>query len=1214
MSLGTGSTGCQIIYDCLKLLSSPTTEAQSNCTFTLTVINCNAIFTSGSLSILSIILGNEPQVVPIGNFETPQQLATLLSPTWDYVQLLSTNIYITEKAIVANATNSISFSNGITILLTVQCQKDEGYICHSFTDNTDVLIKKDDNLYWIDSKCLSPTGLHGPTGLTGPQGSQGIQGNTGIQGPTGPSGPTTLDLVVEKLLEIEVDNTNCEYYGLWDPTIVQFLNPIVGTYSIATAYFNNNISTIIAGPLTFSTELEYQIALNALNIIVINNIIKVLSSASVINRVMYYNNLGQIVASFELLPIFCCPSATGLNENTLVLTQLSPTGIGWVEVDCIFKERINLPEEICKLPTGQDYKTTIEFNIALPFLNNNTLIHPFPWSISQIIILGTNKTSTYNQSFYNFEELGSILEQNGWFRTYNSTTYTLTIYTSTSPVNPTSTISIIDNSFQVFFCQNMTVTTVNLNDSAFQLIYKLPDCQVVVDDSGRIFNNIPICDDVTFSCTTCLTSTSFISSLTVPSPWQITQIILGGQTQVPVPVQFSTRLQLEALLINLGWSNVGDNVYQITEILTEPSNNSSMTILGSNSSTQTLILQITCSPNCNSIAQTRLFLGRDVSGNLCWTTPCNGCGSVACNSCQVQDAKKECQQDLILDIPECGIVPVYNIQFTIIPALIISILGQFTSNGPYWIYAYILKNNVLQVQQKQIPNPLNVPNLVLALSDLGWLSSPNLGSITNTSTVIMSLNNNAQYVTGLSINLYGNNGSSLPFSYIIPMDTISTQNCNFTADAQFLVKNNGNLCFVSTDCLLSNNGAPEIDINEKLNELLVCPDLPQLSACVQFGMDDINKIIENFGSVAVLQLVEYRLIPSGTQPIGQLIGSNITVQSLENALVSAGWVVTNSTINFVQMNIYTTINIQYVVINVVGANPVIPPYPYLIGANCSTVLTCESQNILNQVLVRKPDDSTCWAQICQSPQGPQGPTGVHGAQGITGPAGPDVTFLVECANSALNPATSGPYVVGYDNTVRFWSAGGIITDVTQNSGNALVEIEPNNIISDIIVPVIAPEDPTRSVIQLNSDTNQLYFYDSVTSSWRLEDGLATEIVYNNVVVDPTNEVYSVSPIVNIQLNYNGTFAILSIEEISSTTIALVGTSFNLGIVLPVSLQPSFARYLTVIFTSAAGDYKTNVITINTNGTIIIGGKTGHTPLWLSGANLTILSNSYTYKL
>jgi len=116
----------------------------------------------------------------------------------------------------------------------------------------------------------------------------------------------------------------------------------------------------------------------------------------------------------------------------------------------------------------------------------------------------------------------------------------------------------------------------------------------------------------------------------------------------------------------------------------------------------------------------------------------------------------------------------------------------------------------------------------------------------------------------------------------------------------------------------------------------------------------------------------------------------------------------------------------------------------------------------------------------QSLPGPPGPPGDNGLPGPPGPPGcveldEVFAFNVEGADTPLGAPTSGPVQVLNGEALRFWSAGGLLMEV--RAGSALVEIEPNNMLSAEGVPTIEPKDPTRPAIYVDSTSGFLYFWD-----------------------------------------------------------------------------------------------------------------------------------------
>jgi Chaperone of endosialidase/Collagen triple helix repeat (20 copies) len=123
----------------------------------------------------------------------------------------------------------------------------------------------------------------------------------------------------------------------------------------------------------------------------------------------------------------------------------------------------------------------------------------------------------------------------------------------------------------------------------------------------------------------------------------------------------------------------------------------------------------------------------------------------------------------------------------------------------------------------------------------------------------------------------------------------------------------------------------------------------------------------------------------------------------------------------------------------------------------------------------------------QSIVGPPGPPGNDGYPGPPGPPGcidtsTLISINIDAADTPLGAPTSGPYPVGNGGELRFWSAGGILIDVSQSTISALVEFEPNNIISDTGVPVYPPKDPTRPTLYNNTTTGEIYLWDPLVGN------------------------------------------------------------------------------------------------------------------------------------
>lgn len=964
---------CDDVYECLQEIPNPTGEKDNLCTVTLTLPGCSPVFNSGNLEISQIVIAGQSQMVPSGTFNTPAGLATLLSPNWQFVTLSGLNIYVAQFQILGNVEGTNTFmefetltSSLISIDMNVQC-KTTCPDCSDFQGVSEVLVRREgDALYWVDSCCLGLTGITGPTGI-GLTGIQGPTGPTGPQGVTGATGITDCQAIIDCLDELEPNESDCTFIGLYDPNCVDFLSSIVGTYSVATAL--NTAINIVAGPANFTDTPSLQVALASLNITISGGTIKVTNSPSLINRVMFFNapnGGGNIIASFELFKLSCCP--TGVSSETEVLTRISPGNLGWVSASCMLNPQIDITDALnTDVPMCQPVKCVVNFNVTEPFLNNNALIFPTPWQIAEFIILGTDESASYiSQPFTNFKELGDILKANGWAQIgdVNSAVFQLTVFSPTLPTSPVTTLKIIDSNSQIFWCNSLDTTCFTLDDQTLddmKILYKTTDMGVTFCSPTLMFDAIPACDDTTYKCKTCIQTHLVFAQLTAPSPWRITALTLGGQAQTPVPTQFTTLLQFQVLLTNLGWTDNGFGVYSINQVLSTPSATSNITIDNSGmASPQTFSLDITCTPDCSDTALSRLFLSRDEDGELCWASP-------ACVGSNINS--KCCPTGLtgvtVDQVPDCDITANYDLKITLRPTLIDLINNHFCDDGPYWIYSYILANSSTVVQEHAITQPFTLASLTSAFVDLGWVSTPIVADITgSTTSVTITLTGTPYLISGVAINILGNSGTILPFNYVIPVDSVTAVNCpGISSDAKMLIKDGTGICFVDINCIVP-PAQPPFDLPTELVELGECVDDPTYRICFQLDECDIDKMQDSLGVVYPLEIVEYQLIGPTVTPIHYPLGVNPTLITLINAFLSLGWSSPDISARPVELFRFTPDNINYVVINRVGANPNLPPYPYLIGASCSTVANCPSLDTENKILVRKPDDTLCWTPIC----------------------------------------------------------------------------------------------------------------------------------------------------------------------------------------------------------------------------------------------------------
>lgn len=119
------------------------------------------------------------------------------------------------------------------------------------------------------------------------------------------------------------------------------------------------------------------------------------------------------------------------------------------------------------------------------------------------------------------------------------------------------------------------------------------------------------------------------------------------------------------------------------------------------------------------------------------------------------------------------------------------------------------------------------------------------------------------------------------------------------------------------------------------------------------------------------------------------------------------------------------------------------------------------------------------------PRGPAGTPGLRGNRGFQGHVGTQgsggaqgssagFNLIMESARTQGGIASSITTVNDGDK-VRLWSAGGI--SIGLSSGSALYNLEPNNMISALSSPTLAPSDPFRPSLYLDTSTGSMYMWD-----------------------------------------------------------------------------------------------------------------------------------------
>lgn len=1008
----------------------PVDEVSDNCcNVNLTLPECSNIFKQGALSITEIVLNDTVQPTPIGTFSTPDELACLLTGFgWKYSLVMEMAIYIKQQNFDTNepdkTQNYITFSNLETYNMSIQCQSENCFTCDDFKEDVEILVLKNDGTYWVRPECLSfGSDGEGKTGCQGPTGPTGNQGSTGAQGITGPVDP---DLVIGFIKDLKIDETDCRYIGVHDShNCLDFLDSLDEdgvTYQIATAL--DTPTNIVGGPFQFNSTSTYMTALNNLNATIVNTVVRVNSSKLPINRLYYYNSANQAIASITLTEEICCP--TGLNANsTKVLTMLDADGsrCGWVTSKCLVDCQVNIQEELSTLPVLQPFQHTSELDAIQPFLNNNEQIYPQPWTVSQFTYLGEDMTSDYGGEVNSIAQWSEILERNGWHSVIpDSTLYYQTDFTQ-NPLSETalSNYKLMDANGTVFHCQEIEVSSQEIQDDELKMIYRLGgNGGYAIGEPPKVLDTISNLPGIQFTTTATWLTACYIDKLTVPSPWNLQEVYVGGVKQPVLTTQFTDRTGLEAILTSLGWKKSGEGIYQLSVVLDDPNSNSTVTTRGANAQTQQSKLTSTSKADCPTGMSGNTVLIKTETGAYYFSDPaCFSGGDTIINV--VATGCSGCPNPLD-SVINCDIQPQFDLVISIHQSVIDVIQNHYDSIGPYWISNYRLDDDTFTELNKVISSPFNLQNLVKAFVDLGWSSNVNPDQITrdNIDEVDLTLANSADLIVGANINLIGNNGTELPFNYMIPTNDIVGQSCpTLSRESKILVKlppqantEDGTVgattggspyCFIDIDCLLPISGGSSNasdPVSQQLNNIVECAgeeDTSTYNICVRIDQCDVDKILDAFGTTDNIVIVEYRLLDGSVVPVNINLGTNFVLEQLIVAFQTLGWASPDTTARPVEFNLQTSNNIVYIVYNRSGADPLVPPYPYLMGANCSEIISCPSTDPSNQILIRKPDTGIpgeepeiCWTNICpiKGPKGETGPTGPQGFQGAQGDAGP----------------------------------------------------------------------------------------------------------------------------------------------------------------------------------------------------------------------------------
>jgi len=752
-------------------------------------------------------------------------------------------------------------------------------------------LNNDGRLTWTAPECLGVTGPTGFDGVTGPTGLRGVRGAEGLTGVTGPTGPT-FEEVCECLTELEEKNplVDCQYQGIVDPACLNFLNQVGNNntiYYVATALIDSSPPTTdyILGPSSFKNQTELIITLNAMSIQISpnNNLVIVSDSPELINAIIFLDSNQNPINLIKLETISCCPEVNTRKEAPILtkignsdvdlvglgstgLTGLNCTGLtglAMIPAECVLKPDFDLPTEICQLPPCQAYRCCLEIDATEPFLLNKT---GFPWFVHEIILFDNDLTNNYSdQPIYGYTDWVNLLESNGW--TLKEDTFTIYQYCANTdtPLTDTTNLLILKNvDGALFHCQHnlpkptcTPTDTKNIQiiivDNGFTGLTGYSACEGLTGYTGlsgmtgfttsgqtgltgvklaspdKILDAIPPCSDICYICTTTINTEELINSISIVSPWEMQMLVLAGNSQPIITTQFSSALQLETILINLGWTNLGGGVYSQTVIQPIPNSNSYLLIGNCLAETEKLELNIHCQADCSNFtvnSTERYIFTRLDEGHYCWMHP--NCFNDPMLNQDCCPGTSNDPEGPLGKINDCDIIPKYDLRLELTPSMISIIQQHFCSkNGPYWISGYKVRipnpdfdpleptkypKYLSTIQPIDDPaqiilQPFGLKNLTLSLEALGWLSDPESSQINDKTTTKVSLilNNSDIIITGVCLNLYGENGQdkNSKINYVIPLHTIDRVECHqLPRDAMILLKNGVTPGFTGTDCPL----------------------------------------------------------------------------------------------------------------------------------------------------------------------------------------------------------------------------------------------------------------------------------------------------------------------------------------------------------------------------------------------------------------------------
>jgi len=1028
------------------------------------------------LSISEIVVGGKNLPVPPGLFSNAQELGNLLeSEGWSF-QISDNQLKLTYQ------------------------------LCITSNNNKNQELNKDNYITFSDMTVLNFDLIHEHRKTI----------NNRLEDPIQSSNRDIASGVINELSEIasNTDTDICQYTGVLDlGNQFDFLQDIQQKYYILTAF--NTVSGVVGGPISFNSIGSYSQALAQLHIIVEDNLVTVLKSPhGDINKIFFLNSNMSIIASIDLEVSRCCPDLNG--GKVLFQKGDQDSSISWLSMDCLEDALVSgggtlLQRQICELPLGASIKCTVQLDASKPFLNNRPANFPFPWKVNSFILLGEDITNSFAGGMVSsFQDWADILSAMGWsLAKSNSSIYFFYKYSDENN-DTNSSYSLIDNRGNLFFSDNLFAECLHLADGAIasgelEMIYKFPGQGDVVRGGVKpIFDQLPVSTGQTFSCVTTMLTLCVIKDLgeaEVGFPWHFSKIVISGQEQTVVGNNFSTRPQLETILINqMAWSKQTDGVFTLTTSLQAPNSQSYAEIEGSGGDKLVIDLPVLCTANCETDTaegtnETHLVLTKSETGLYSWSAPSclNGGGlTIDCNLGST---------DLLGEINDCDVEPRYDLKFKLKSGLIDIINSHFSSNGPYWILAYKLSGgDVVSVEKRIGSSEDDVFSLRLLVEclislDLGWQTSVPLNLIDDGSAtdglvteVELTLFASPLLIHGMCLNLLGEVGNDIPFSYVIPITDICNVSClglGKLEDNKVLIRGPTGYCFVDLACILPID-KPEPDLDLALCQLPECGDAGetgsggdfQFNTCLTLDICDVEKLRKSFGEANLVEIVGYQLVNGTIFYVNHNLGTiNPDSETFLDQIIAAfingeGWSSPDVNARPVELNKLMNVSVSYISFNIIGANPNIAPFPCLFPANCSSTISCPSIDPENMIMIKKPHGQVCWTPICPV-AGPEGPAGENA-----------VSLIIDSGTGASNEPTSGPIEIEADETLRVWSPGSILSSVSANAirldsnvlffnGNGMTP-EQNDIL---------PGDPSKLAIYYNGTS--VYLWNPDNQQWDL---------------------------------------------------------------------------------------------------------------------------------